>query len=90
MNKEVAALRCKYLSETTGLPVVSYSRNGVEYFQFGDANRTIITVPTYRKARCFAQGFSYGREYERLLHVRPSLLSKLLATIKARLPWRKS
>ncbi len=63
MNRCTAELRCETLSQTTGLRVKSYSKNGVEYFQFGPPDRTIITVATYRKARCFAQGFAAGQQY---------------------------
>ncbi len=65
MNRQTANLRCETLAQTTGLLVRSYSKAGVEYFQFGPPDRTIITVATYRKARCFAQGFAAGREYEK-------------------------
>ena len=77
MKQDTALIRCQHLAELTGLRVTSYSKNGVQYFQFS----TIKIVCTYRKARVFADGFVAGKRYE-FLHKRTSILSKLSAAIK--------
>jgi hypothetical protein len=53
--------RIDHLKAITGLPVDCYKSKGVWYFVFGDLERPVKTVCTYRKARTFAQGFAAGR-----------------------------
>lgn len=79
MDKKTAILRCQYLSEQTGLRVTSHNKGPNTCFQFDDGKQTVKSVFTYRKARCFAEGFRAGRSYERLLHKRRSLVSRLRA-----------
>lgn len=90
MKPETIELRRKTLVQIIGLEVGAYTKNGVVYFQFGPAGKTIATVCTYRKAKLFAEGFRAGVRHNELLHERSSLVSKLQAAIKQarRACWR--
>jgi hypothetical protein len=53
--------RIDTLAEISGLTVSRYEQDGIQYFVFGDPSQPLKTVPNYKKAKLFAEGFALGK-----------------------------
>lgn len=56
-----AADRIENLQWVSGEQVSCYRKTGVTYFVFGQPNKPLKTVCTYKKARIFAEGVAIGK-----------------------------